>query len=121
MAGSYTRCAASESDSISVGDWLRVASMRGFLVRVGKLDVVLLSWCWPALYQRPVHSVQVDAVQNPGLWTGTASGSFPPRFWAVYTKLLVFNLTQYERGTGLRDEHALSWAMEGLHAFKEHG
>ncbi|KAL6769306.1 PGSIP6 [Auxenochlorella protothecoides x Auxenochlorella symbiontica] len=40
---------------------------------------------------------EVDAVQNPGLWTGTASGSFPPRFWAVYTKLLVFNLTQYER------------------------
>lgn len=26
---------------------------------------------------------------------------FPPRFWGVFTKLLIFNLTQYQRGKGL--------------------
>lgn len=41
---------------------------------------------------------QVEAVQNPGRWTQAASRRFPPRFWAVYTKLLVFNLTQYDTG-----------------------
>lgn len=40
--------------------------------------------------------VRVGAIQNPGRWTN-AHRAFPPRFWAVYTKLLVWNLTDYER------------------------
>lgn len=50
---------------------------------------------------------RVHTIPNPGRWQqgtiarrGGASGgaTFPARFWGVYTKLLVFNLTQYERG-----------------------
>lgn len=41
-----------------------------------------------------------QTVANPGLWSqGNVHGSkFPARFWGVYTKLLIFNMTQYERG-----------------------
>eukprot|EP00887_Chlorella_sp_A99_P006489 scaffold3.g6489.t1 len=38
----------------------------------------------------------VVTVANPGLWSG-ASQKYPPRFWGVYTKLLIFNLTEYDR------------------------
>ncbi len=44
---------------------------------------------------------RVDVVQNPGRWeaSGTITGgSYPPRFWAVYTKLAIFNMTEYSRG-----------------------
>lgn len=37
------------------------------------------------------------AVANPGLWTQNGGRGFPSRFWGVYTKLMIFNLTQYER------------------------
>lgn len=42
---------------------------------------------------------RVEAVQNPGLWSqGNKGGNtFPARFWAVYTKLLIFSLSSYER------------------------
>ena len=40
----------------------------------------------------------VGTIQNPGRWTQTSRHKFPARFWAVYTKLLIFNLTEYERG-----------------------
>ncbi|KDD73670.1 hypothetical protein H632_c1943p0, partial [Helicosporidium sp. ATCC 50920] len=42
------------------------------------------------------HVRRVSAISNPGRWTG-ADAAFPPRFWAVYTKLLAFNLTEYTR------------------------
>lgn len=51
---------------------------------------------------------RVDAIQNPGMWrasggedgdgTAAARQRFPPRFWAVYTKLAIFNMTEYSRG-----------------------
>ncbi len=41
---------------------------------------------------------RVDALPNPGRWTQDAELRFPPRFWAVYTKLLIFNMTEYARG-----------------------
>mmetsp|Transcript_12654 Transcript_12654/g.35603 ORF Transcript_12654/g.35603 Transcript_12654/m.35603 type:complete len:654 (-) Transcript_12654:245-2206(-) len=38
----------------------------------------------------------VDLVQNPGTGpTKKGRAGYPPRFWAVYTKLLVFGLTEY--------------------------
>lgn len=42
---------------------------------------------------------RVSTIDNPGRWTqgNTRGKKFPQRFWGVYTKLLVFNLTQYER------------------------
>lgn len=40
----------------------------------------------------------VGVVQNPGTWTAKAQTGYPPRFWAVYTKLMVFNLTEYSTG-----------------------
>eukprot|EP00890_Picochlorum_soloecismus_P001770 jgi/Picsp_1/2594/NSC_00825-R1_plant glycogenin-like starch initiation protein 6 len=41
---------------------------------------------------------RVEEVENPGQWEqGNAAGRFPRRFWAVYTKLLVFSLDEYER------------------------
>ena len=40
----------------------------------------------------------VPTIQNPSLWTQNKGGKgFPPRFWGVYTKLTIFNLTQYDR------------------------
>lgn len=39
----------------------------------------------------------VEAVQNPGKWSQNGGKGFPGRFWGVYTKLLIFNLTEYER------------------------
>lgn len=43
----------------------------------------------------------VDAIRNPGMWRARgADGSgkaFPPRFWAVYTKLAIFNMTEYSK------------------------
>ncbi len=46
---------------------------------------------------------RVDAIRNPGMWQAGGSGggaqkAFPPRFWAVYTKLAIFNMTEYSRG-----------------------
>jgi hypothetical protein len=43
-----------------------------------------------------VHSV--DAVQNPNM---RDDRKYPARFWAVYTKLNVFNLVNYEKGAFL--------------------
>lgn len=49
----------------------------------------------------------VDAIANPGRWTFSSErldeqpdykAKYPERFWAVYTKLLIFNLTEYEQG-----------------------
>ncbi|KAL4854448.1 Inositol phosphorylceramide glucuronosyltransferase 1 [Chlorella vulgaris] len=50
---------------------------------------------------------RVGLLANPGTWTQEASQArhrrrrlqfrFPARFYGVYTKLLIFNLTQYER------------------------
>lgn len=41
---------------------------------------------------------QVATVHNPGRWTQPSRHKFPARFHAVYTKLLIFNMTEYERG-----------------------
>lgn len=41
---------------------------------------------------------QVDAVENPSM---RGDGSYPERFYAVYSKLYVFGLQKYEKGTGL--------------------
>lgn len=46
--------------------------------------------------------LHVDVVQNPGRWDagGTqTTAPFPSRFWAVYTKLAIFNMVQYSKGT----------------------
>jgi inositol phosphorylceramide glucuronosyltransferase 1 len=42
---------------------------------------------------------QVDLIDNPGVWTqgNTRGHRYPARFWGVYTKLSVFNMTQYRR------------------------
>lgn len=40
----------------------------------------------------------VDAVDNPSM---RDDGKFPARFWAVYSKLHVFGLTDYEKGMDL--------------------
>lgn len=46
----------------------------------------------------------VDPIRNPGMWRlgngggGGGQPAFPPRFWAVYTKLAIFNMTEYEKG-----------------------
>ena len=40
----------------------------------------------------------VDAIRNPGMWHGSGGAAFPPRFWAVYTKLAIFNMTEYSQG-----------------------
>ena len=43
----------------------------------------------------------VQAVGNPGQWAphgAQPATAFPRHFHSVYTKLLLFNLTQYERG-----------------------
>ncbi len=44
---------------------------------------------------------RVDVVRNPGRWEASGAAgaaSFPPRFWAVYTKLAIFNMTEYGKG-----------------------
>jgi hypothetical protein len=38
---------------------------------------------------------KVEAVSNPSM---RDDGKFPARFWAVYSKLYVFGLTEYEKG-----------------------
>lgn len=38
---------------------------------------------------------EVDTVMNPNT---RDDGKYPARFWAVYTKLNVFNLVEYEKG-----------------------
>lgn len=40
---------------------------------------------------------RVVLVENPGMWSQEKAQKFPERFAGVYTKLLIFNLTQYER------------------------
>jgi hypothetical protein len=40
---------------------------------------------------------RVELIQNPGTWSQDADQKFPQRFYGVYTKLKIFNLTQYER------------------------
>ena len=43
----------------------------------------------------------VPTVPNPGKWSWSDANhapSYPKNFWAVYTKLHIFNLTEYERG-----------------------
>ena len=39
---------------------------------------------------------RVHPVMNPG--KGPQGSRSPSRFWAVYTKLLIFQLTEYRRG-----------------------
>jgi hypothetical protein len=36
---------------------------------------------------------RTEAIQNPSLWTQNGGHGFPQRFWGVYTKLMIFNLT----------------------------
>ena len=46
----------------------------------------------------------VEALQNPGKWVphgSQASSKFPSHFRSVYTKLHIFNMTQYSRGDAL--------------------
>ena len=43
----------------------------------------------------------VGVVHNPGTWTAKTQTGYPPRFWAVYTKLMIFNLTEYSTGMRL--------------------
>jgi alpha-N-acetylglucosamine transferase len=38
---------------------------------------------------------EVEAVQNPSM---RDDGQYPARFWAVYTKLNVFNMVEYDKG-----------------------
>lgn len=42
---------------------------------------------------------RVEAITNPGLWSQSNlhGKKFPARFWAVYTKLLIWSLTEYGR------------------------
>ena len=40
---------------------------------------------------------RTEAIQNPSLWTQNGGRGFPRRFWGVYTKLMILNLTQYKR------------------------
>jgi len=40
----------------------------------------------------------VDTIQNPGKGPQSGKG-FPAQFSAVYTKLTIFNLTEYKKGT----------------------
>ena len=47
---------------------------------------------------------RVAPIRNPGTWTSNGAKRYPPRFWAVYTKLLIFNLTSYN--TGARGKRA---------------
>jgi hypothetical protein len=47
--------------------------------------------------------VRTPPVPNPGTRPGASGrapskGGYPQRFWAVYTKLLVFNMTEYSTG-----------------------
>ena len=43
----------------------------------------------------------VGVVHNPGTWTAKAQTAYPTRFWAVYTKLMIFNLTEFSTGAWL--------------------
>lgn len=36
---------------------------------------------------------RTEAIQNPSLWTQNGGRGHPQRFWGVYTKLMIFNLT----------------------------
>jgi len=36
---------------------------------------------------------RTEAIQNPSLWTQNGGHGHPQRFWGVYTKLMIFNLT----------------------------
>lgn len=38
---------------------------------------------------------KAETLENPNM---RDDGKYPPRFWAVYTKLNVFNMVQYEKG-----------------------
>jgi inositol phosphorylceramide glucuronosyltransferase 1 len=41
---------------------------------------------------------RVEAVHNPGTWSQSGGGTgFPQKFWAVYTKLQIFNLVEYKK------------------------
>ena len=45
----------------------------------------------------------VPTIVNPGQWSrakmfNRRAPNFPTHFWAVYTKLHIFNLVEYERG-----------------------
>lgn len=39
---------------------------------------------------------RVALIHNPGTWTRGDGKKFPARFWGVYSKLALFNLTDYE-------------------------
>ncbi len=36
---------------------------------------------------------RTDTIQNPSLWTQAGGHGFPRKFWGVYTKLMIFNMT----------------------------
>ena len=50
---------------------------------------------------------KVEAVNNPSM---RDDGKFPARFWAVYSKLHVFGLTEYQKGVLLQQHHV--WTTE---------
>jgi hypothetical protein len=60
--------------------------------------------------------MQVDPVQNPSM---RDDGKYPERFWAVYTKLHVFGMAQYDTGTpalphvvlGMSDNDSHVWTI----------
>jgi hypothetical protein len=62
---------------------------------------------------------QVQAVRNPSM---RDDGKYPARFWAVYSKLHVFGLTEYDKG-----EHCVPWlrlscaCVSQWHALKLYG
>ena len=50
----------------------------------------------------------VPTISNPGRWSRPAprqAAKYPAHFWAVYTKLHIFNLVEYERGIHLPTSH----------------
>jgi hypothetical protein len=54
----------------------------------------------------------VPAVQNPSM---RDDGKFPARFHAVYSKLHVFGMTEYEKGPRLHDSGVLFVVLHVQH------
>ncbi|KAK9813431.1 hypothetical protein WJX73_008648 [Symbiochloris irregularis] len=62
----------------------------------------------------------VRPIANPGQWTSQSGGrkgkSFPSKFWAVYTKLYLFNMTEYRKVVFLDADTLVLQDLEGLFA-----
>ena len=80
-------------------------------------DMVLLvtpdvpTCAYPALAAVGWQVKPVQPVSNPGQWAphGARPGSrFPKQFASVYTKLLLFNQTQYDRSAPVRTAPAMT-------------